>query len=181
MTLNSGDRAPHERSTLRGPAPLAASPKIARNLGVLALVAIAVAIVISFVSAQRDNARIERLKSDGIPLIAVARDCVGNLGGSGSNASSYTCRASYRAGSTSYLEVVGRMSTFVAPGTKLRVIADPRQLSTIDLASSLSMASVSTRTYLVPSVLSALFVALLAGYLYRRRSRPLPAQGSDPT
>ena len=156
---------------LRGPAPRPASPKLGGIIGAVALALIAVAIVVSFVSAQRDNSRIERLKNDGISLIATAQDCEGNLGGSGSNASSFTCRASYRVGATSFLEIVGYLNAFVAPGTHLRVVADPHQLSTIDLASSLASVSVTARTYLVPRVLSVLFVVLLTWYFFGRRLR----------
>ena len=170
MTAESGARAPSSpsRSTLRGPTPLAAPPKLGSIIGAVALAVIAVVIIISFVSAQRDNARIERLKNDGISLVAIAHDCVGNLGGSGSNASSYTCRAAYRVGATPYLEIVGHMNTFVSPGTHLHVVADPRQLSTIVLTSSLKSVSVTARIYVVPSVLSAIFVALVTWYFYRR-------------
>ena len=171
MNAESGARAlsSPSRSTLRGPAPLAAPPKLGFIIGAVALAVIAVVIAISFVSAQRDNARIERLQNDGISLVAIAHDCLGNLGGSGSNASSYTCRASYRVGDTSYLEIVGHMNTFVSPGTHLRVVADPRQPSTIVLASSLASVSVTARTYLVPSVLSVIFVGIVTWYFYRRR------------
>jgi hypothetical protein len=169
---NEQARADASVATLRGPSPVGVGRQLWVVLGALALVAFAVALAVSFVSAAHDNARIDRLKTHGIALSATVGNCVGNLGGSGSNASSYTCNASYTVGATTYHEVVGLMNSFAAPGTHVAVIADPSQPSTIELASAVTSSSPSNGAYLAPGLLSVLLVALALGYLrVVRRSR----------
>jgi hypothetical protein len=159
-------------TTLRGPSPVGVGRHLWVVLGALALVVFAVALAVSFISASHDNARIDRLKTQGIALSATVGNCVGNLGGSGSNASSYTCSASYTVGATKFREVVGLMNSFAAPGTRVAVIADPSRPSTIELASAVTSSSPSNRAYLAPGLLSVLLVALVLGYLRLiRRSR----------
>jgi hypothetical protein len=132
----------------------------------------AVAVTVSFVSAANDNGRVDRLKAHGIAVNATVGNCVGNLGGSGSNASSYTCNASYTVGATTYHQVIGLMNSFAAPGTHVAVVADPSQPSTIELASAVKSTSSSNGAYLAPGLLSVLLVALTLGYLRLvRRSR----------
>ena len=162
-------------ATLRGASPVGVGRRFWVVLGASALVIFASTLVVSFVSATHDNARIDRLKVHGIALSATVGNCIGNLGGSGSNASSYTCTASYAIGSTSYHEVVGLMSTFTAPGTHIAVVADPSQPSTIELASAVSSSVASYRAYVAPGLLAALFVALTLGYLHLLR-RPLSSR-----
>ncbi len=152
-------------STLRGASPVGVSRRFWAILGALVLVVFAVTLVVSFVSATHDNSRIERLKTHGITLSATVNSCIGNLGGSGSNASSYTCVATYAIAAASYHEVVGHMSSFAAPGTRVIVVADPSQPSTIELASAVKGSSPSNGVYLAPGLLGVLFVALTVGYL----------------
>ncbi len=119
----------------------------------------------SFVSAAHDNARIDRLKTHGIAVHATIDSCVGNLGGSGSNASSFTCRARYLVAGTSYDEVVALMSTFAAPGTRVAVVADPARHSTIELATAVASSQSSDGAYLIPGLLGALFAALVGVFV----------------
>lgn len=161
-------------STLRGASPVGVGSRVWVVLGALCLLAFAVALVVSFVSATHDNARIDRLKTHGIAVNATVDNCIGNLGGSGSNASGYTCRSSYVVAGVTYHEVVGLMSSFSAPGAHVAVVADPSQPSTIELASAVASSSASNGAYLVPGLLSVFFVALTLGYLRlvrRPRSR----------
>ena len=164
-------------SALRGASPVGVAPRFWVTLGAVALVACAILLVVSFASAASDNARIERLKSHGIIVNATVQDCIGNLGGSGSNASSYTCRASYRVGTQVYREVVGAMSSFASPGSHVTVVADPSRASTIELASAVTSSSSSNRAFLVPGVLSALYVALVLAYLRLARRRGARDEG----
>lgn len=159
-------------ATLRGASAVGVGRRFWVVLGALALAAFAIVIVVSFVSAVHDNARIDRLKTHGTAVNAAVDNCIGNLGGSGSNASSYTCSASYSVGGVDYHEVIGQMSSFAAPGTRVAVVADPSQPSTIELASAVATSSPSDGAYLVPGLLSALLVALTMGYMrWVRRAR----------
>ncbi len=163
-------RSNNSVTTLRGASPVGVGRRFWVFAGALALVVFALALGVSFTSAAHDNARIDRLHTRGVALSATVSTCLGNLGGSGSNASSYTCRATYSVQGATYDEVVGLMSSFSAPGTRVAVVADPSRLSTIELASAVATSSASNRVYLVPGLLSGLFVALALGYLHLVRS-----------
>ncbi len=162
-------------ATLRGASPVGVSRRFWTVLGALVLVIFAVTLAVSLVSATHDNSRIDRLKNHGIAVSATVISCIGNLGGSGSNASSYTCVATYAIASANYHEVVGHMSSFAAPGTRVSVVADPSQPSTIELASAVKSSSPSNGVYVAPGLLGVLFVALTVAYL-RLLRRPRPSR-----
>lgn len=125
------------------------------------LCAILVAIVIvSFISAATDNARIERLKFHGVSVTVTVIDCVGNIGGSGSNAAGYTCRGTYRVDGVHYREIIGSKTTLSPPGSTVRGVADPARPSTVELASAVTSSSTSESAYIVPSLLTLLLGAL---------------------
>ena len=166
-------------ATLRGASPVGVSGRFWAVLGALVLVIFAVTLAVSFISAAHDNSRIERLKNHGITLSATVNSCIGNLGGSGSNASSYTCVATYAIATANYHEVVGRMSSFAAPGTRVAVVADPSQPSTIELASAVRSSSASNSVYVAPGLLGVLFVAATLGYLRLLRRRVRLATATD--
>jgi hypothetical protein len=128
--------------------------------GAFGLVALAVLLVVSFVAASTNNARITRMKDHGIPVVVTVSDCIGNLGGSGSNATNYTCSGHYAIAGTPYREVVGAMTAFAPPGTHVRALADPSRPSTIELTTAVAWATASASAYAIPGALSLAFVAL---------------------
>jgi len=154
----------------------AASPRAGRTLGLsvgtVILVLFAIVIVVSFVSAARDNARIDRLKDRGIAVNVRVSSCVGNLGGSGSNIANYTCQGSYEVKGHSYNEVIGGKSTFSPPGSQVRAVVDPSKYSTVELASALSVARASSTRYVAPIILVVVLVVLAGGLvLVARRTK----------
>jgi hypothetical protein len=154
---------------LRGPDARHISDRFWLVTGTLLLGVFAIIIVVSFISAFNDNARIDRLKNHGIPVTVTVTSCVGNIGGSGSNAAGYTCRGSYRVDGVRYVEVIGKKSTPSNAGTKVHGIADPSRRSTVEVASAVRASSSSASVYFVPSVL-ALFL-VIATIASRRRKR----------
>jgi hypothetical protein len=154
-------------SSLRGPGAQHISERFWFAAGALLLGVVAVVVVVSFISGTNDNARIERLKTHGVAVVVTVTSCAGNLGGSGSNASSYTCRGSYRVDGARYVEVIGSKSTLSPTGSSVRGVADPSRPSTVELASAVKRSSTSDSVYVVPSVL-ALLVLVLAALFYRR-------------
>jgi MYXO-CTERM domain-containing protein len=156
--------------TLRGPDARSISGRFWSVAGVLALFVFAVIVVISFISSANDNARTNRLKDHGVSVVVTVTDCVGNIGGSGSNAAGYTCHGSYNVKGVRYQEVIGSETTLSQRGTRLRAVADPSHLGTIELASKVATSSSSPSAYVVPGLL-ALLLLLLAFAFLRRRSR----------
>ena len=170
-----------ERSSLRGPEAQRIGGRFWFGTGAILLIVFAVAITVSFISAAHDNSRIERLKTNGVPVVVTVTSCVGNIGGSGSNASGYTCRGAYRVKGVSYQEIIGSKSTLSSVGSTVQGIADPERPSTIELASAVARSSTSPSAYVVASVLAILFVALTLLFLRRlRTSRGLPPKSRVP-
>lgn len=144
-------------------------------IAVLGLFAFAIALVVSFISATNDNARISRMRDHGIPVVVTVRTCIGNLGGSGSNAANYTCAGIYVVRATTYHEVIGAMSTFAAPGTRVHAVADPSRPSTVELAPAVASSAPSSGAYVVPGLLALAFLVLLAAFLRLLRRPAAPA------
>jgi len=169
-SASSGDSV----ASLRGAAAVGVGRRFWVVMAALGLIAFAAFLVVSFISATNDNARINRMKDHGIPVVVTVSTCIGNLGGSGSNASSYTCTGVYAARDTSYHEVIGAMSSFVTPGTRVRAVADPGRPSTVELASAVASSKASNGAYVVPSLLALAFLAVALTFLrlIRRARRP---------
>ncbi len=172
-----GERARREPHVvaLRGPTPA----DIGRNhwllAAVLGLVVLAASIVVSFTSAVNANSTIVRMQTHGIPVTVTVGDCIGNIGGSGSNSAGFTCHGSYRVAGVAFHEIIGSMSTFAKAGTIERGIADPNRHNTVELASAVRDTSPSATAYIPSVVLAVLLGALtlLLGRFARRRGRPL--------
>ncbi len=168
-------------TSLRGAAPAPVGRRFWMVVGTLALVILGVVVVVSFLSAANDNARITRMKSHGIAVNATVIECIGNLGGSGSNAANYTCRGSYNVGSRTYHEVIGSMNNWAAPHSTVRAVADPSRPSTLVLASAVASSRASNSAYLAPGLLLVAFVALVLAFLgvTRRARRGRDALGKE--
>ncbi|HVB51954.1 MAG TPA: hypothetical protein VND89_09495 [Acidimicrobiales bacterium] len=149
-------------------------------LGAIGLMVFAAVLVVSFISATNDNARIERMKTHGIAVTVTAVDCVGNIGGSGSNAAGYTCRGDYTVDATTYHEVIGSMTTFSAPGTTVHAMADPSKLSSVLLASAVRTSVSSPGAYLAPGLLAVVLIVLTLAFLRIARRPKSPRRRSVP-
>ena len=166
-----------ELSSLRGPEAQRIGGRFWFATGALVLAAFTVAVTVSFISAAHDNSRIQRLKTRGVPAVVTVTNCVGNIGGSGSNASGYTCHGSYRVKGVRYQEIIGSKSTLSPVGSTVQGIADPDRPTTIELASAVARSSTSSSVFVVSSVLALLLVALTLIFLRRLRlSRWRPTQ-----
>ncbi len=163
-------------STLRGAAPIRPGRTVWLSVAIIALVIFAVVLVVSFLSAANDNARIERMKSHGIPVTLSITNCVGNLGGSGSNVANYTCQGSYTIKGVTYQEIIGGKSTYSPGGAHVRGVADPLKYTTVELASALNASKSSSTRYVAPGILTAVFVALVLSLfsIARRMKRRNP-------
>ncbi len=153
-------RGAHAAPTSRGPWRIAES-----FMGLVA----ATLLTVSFISAASTNARITRMQSHGIHVEVTVTNCVGQIGGSGSNNAGYVCQGTYRARNTQYHETIGSMTTFAPFGASVAAVADPAKPSTITLAAALRHSSASDGAYLVPSALSLAFVVGVAVVVRRRR------------
>ena len=161
-----------ELTSLRGPQAQRIDSRFWRYAGAAVLAIFTVVVIVSFISASNDNSRIDRLKSHGISAVVTVTGCVGNIGGSGSNAAGYTCQGSYRINGVRYVETIGSLSTMTIQGTKVKGVADPERPSTIELASALATSSTSSSVYVAPMLLALLVIFLaLVFFRYQRLER----------
>lgn len=165
----SDESDPHDVVSLRGPAAQSIGRRFWTSAAAVLLALLATVVVVTFVSAVNDNARISRLKTHGEAVVVTVTSCVGNLGGSGSNAANYTCEGTYRIGGARYQETIGSKTSFSSPGDLIRAVADPARPSTIEVASAVATSSSSSSAYVVPGLLALMFVAL-GGEFARRLS-----------
>jgi len=163
-------------ASLRGPAAVGVGRRFWLVVGAMGLVIVAATLVVTFVSAANDNSRVSRLKDHGIAVVVSVDTCIGNLGGSGSNASSYTCTGTYVARATTYHEVIGAMSFFATPGTRERAVADPARPSTVELASAVSSSHASNGRFIVPGLLAVALLTMILSFvrLLRRPTATSP-------
>jgi len=158
-------------AVVRGPQAAPVARRTWTIVGAITLALCAGLIAVSFESASLDYARTARLKSHGIPATVTVAQCLGNIGGSGSTPAGYTCWASYRVAGVHYHSVIGAMGTFASPGTPLRVVIDPAQPGTIELASAVAASTPTPRVYLIPTLLALAWSAVCAIAWRRRRRR----------
>jgi hypothetical protein len=151
-------------------------------VGALGLAVFAVAVVVSFLSASNDNARIERMRNHGIPVAVTVTNCFGNVGGSGSNGAGYTCHGRYAVSKVNFDETIGSMSSFSSSGAVVRGVVDPSQHSYVILASAIDKSAASNSAYVDPGLLAIALLALSCALLYfARRSGSFPRASTERT
>ncbi|MGH9030284.1 MAG: hypothetical protein ACRDV4_11810 [Acidimicrobiales bacterium] len=160
VTTQVGDRA-HPLSTLRGARVEVDSRRVARFAGAVCILALAASVAVLFVSGAQKNAQINRLHDHGVVVEATVTGCLGLLGGSGSNATGYTCRGTFELDGHHYREIVPGDSLH-APGTKLRVVTVPGDPALVSTARTLEGERASAKVFVLPAVLLGV-PALLVG------------------
>jgi hypothetical protein len=128
---------------------------------------VAIVLFANIGSTYHDEARYQRLTHNGLGVIATITDCIGNLGGSGSNGAGFTCNATYDVAARQESAVLVGQSAFLAPHTHVSALVDPDNLGYVVARTQLDGLNPSA-TSLWPS---ATTLALVAGWLIWRRAR----------
>lgn len=138
---------------------------------VLCLAALAASTIALFVAGAHRNAQVARLRQDGVPVQVTVTSCLGQLGGSGSNAAGYTCSGSFVLDGRRYDETIPGL-TLRPVGTTFRALAVPGDPALMAPVSQVAVERPSDKVYVLPAVLAGLSVAGTAGtlLLLRRRS-----------
>jgi hypothetical protein len=140
----------------------------------LVLVTLLVVAIVLFIAGGDKNTQISSLREHGVPVTVTVTGCVGLLGGSGSNFAGYACRGSYTLDGRQFNESIPG-DALLANGAHIEGVAvpgDPGLLSTPSLVAS---QRASARVFILPAVLSLVFVAIVVLLFWRRRSRRRPA------
>jgi hypothetical protein len=154
-------------STLRGAGAGLDARLVGRVVGVLLLVALALAVVIFFVAGLHKNTQISQLRQHGVPVRFTVTGCIGQLGGSGSNAAGYSCRGSFTLDGRRYNEPIPGNSLH-PPGAVLQAVAVPGDPALVITARMLDGEHTSGSVFILPAVLLVV-LALVVGVLVRRR------------
>lgn len=159
--------------TLRGAAVDVSPARAARVVWAVAVLALLGTGAGFLVGGWLGNARLDRLHDHGVRVEAQVTGCLGQLGGSGSNAAGYTCRGRFRLDGAGYEEVLPG-SGLRAPGDRVVLVTDPGHPHDLITPQDLARERSSATVYLLPAVLLALGLVLAAtGWvLHRRRSGP---------
>ena len=133
---------------------------------VVGLLAIAVGLA---VAARQSNARADRLRHHGVTVVATVTTCLGELGGSGSNAAGYTCRGRFRLDGTVYDEVLPGSDQRV-PGAQLDLVSDPGHPHDLATAAQVASLEPGPGAYGLPVGLAVGGLLLAGGGAWRYRS-----------
>lgn len=155
-------------STLRG-ASAAVDPRRAAQVAVgLVLAALAVVGIVFIVVGVNKNDQINELKGQGVHVTYVVSKCLGQLGGSGSNAVGYSCQGSYEVDGHRYDETLPGSSNY-GPGTRVAAIAVPSDPTLLSTPAIVASEQSSWTVFILPIVLLGVFVVLLLVVVLRRR------------
>jgi hypothetical protein len=161
---------------LRGASVQIDPRRIVAALTALVMVTLAVLAVVLTVAGLHQNQQIDRLRQHGVPVTVTVTGCLGLLGGSGSNAAGYSCRGTYSLSGHRYTESLPG-NAFHRPGDTVRAVAVPGDPALVSPLSVLDREHSSGGVYVLPAVLTAVLLALVALVLWRRR----PARTADGT
>jgi hypothetical protein len=140
----------------------------------ICLVTLAIVVVVLFLAGANKNAQINRLRQHGVPVEVTVTDCLGQLGGSGSNAAGYQCRGSFTIDGRHYNEIIPG-STRLPLGTTVVAVIDPGDPALISTVGAVAGERASPRVFLLPIVLAGALALLVVAVVIRmgrnRRTR----------
>lgn len=161
-------RANGPAARLRGATIAASGRHVARVLGSCGLAGMLVLAGALAAAGASKNAELDRLHTDGVPVVVTIAGCTGLMGGSGSNPVGYSCKGSYRLAGHRYVErLPGTARGF--PGERLSGVAVPEDPALVAPRALLEHEHPSARVYLLPGALLAGALLALASVGTRRR------------
>lgn len=146
--------------------------RLAQVVVVVLLLALVGASIALFAVGAHRNRQIDALRQSGRPVEARVTSCLGLLGGSGSNAAGYTCRAAYTVDGRRYVQTVPG-NVLRSPGSRVAIVVAATDPTLIDTPGMLAGEHASWRVFMVPSVLALVFLGgLVLAVRGWRKGRP---------
>jgi hypothetical protein len=166
---SEADNPDRPLTTLRG-ASVAVDPRRAAQFTVaICWVTLAVLVVVFYVIGIHKNDQITSLKQHGVTVEDTVSGCLGELGGSGSNAAGYRCWGTYTIDGRRYSKDIPG-NVLRAEGSEVPAVADPSDPGLITTVTALHDEQASASVFILPSVLLAALVLLTAALAFRIRS-----------
>ena len=143
---------------------------MARGLHGAAVVALAALSVVLIVAAVHRNAQITSLRRHGVPVEVTVTECLGALGGSGSNAAGYSCRGTFVLDGHRHLVGLPGQS-LLAPGATVRLVTVKSNPGLVATSQQVETEHTSWAGLILPTVLLVVLATLMAAIAVRSRRR----------
>jgi hypothetical protein len=137
----------------------------------IVLVTLAVLAIVFTIVGIHTNQQDDRLHHDGVPVTFTVAGCLGLLGGSGSNAAGYTCHGGYTLDGKHYSGLRLPGDSLHRPGSTVAAIAVPGDPALVSPASIVATEHSSAGAFVLPAVLTAILLLLVALLLLLHRPR----------
>lgn len=155
-------------TNLRGGSVQADASRIARVLVGLVGAALLTATILFLVVGLNKNNQITKLQHAGVTVDARVSGCLGELGGTGSNAAGYSCKGSFTLNRETYgVTIPG--DGLRLPGSKVRIVSLPTDPHLVETVERLKNEHASAGVFVLPAVLFAALLLLVGGVTVRRR------------
>jgi len=155
-------------STLRGAGVNYDARKVAHVAVGLCLVTLAVVAVVLTVAGVHSNSQINRLRHDGVHVTVTVTNCLGLMGGSGSNAAGDSCTGSFTLHGTRYTESLPG-TAFHHVGSIVAATVVPNDPALVSPDKVLSGQHASLNVFLLPLILLVVLALLVALTIRLRR------------
>lgn len=155
--------------TLRGASARVDPRRLVQGTLAVVVATLLVFIVVLTAAGVHTNQQYDELHSEGVPVTVTVTKCLGLLGGTGSNLVGYSCRGSYMLDGHRYEETIPGNS-YHHPGATIPAIAVPGNPRLVSPVSLVATQHSSASVFIVPALLTAVLLALVAVVTVRRRS-----------
>jgi hypothetical protein len=166
MSTTSPGRPPEEATYRRGAAVGDVNGgRVIKVLLAACLLGLVIVTVVLTISAARQDSRSDRLKNEGIPVVATVTGCEGVGASINVGVEYYVCRATYSLDANAYNEVLGGNRADIDPGTRVQAVAVPGSPALVATARSVDKPLSTWAPYVTPLALACVTLGLIAGYL----------------
>jgi hypothetical protein len=165
------DQPPARVGQLRGAGVSVDARRVGQVAIGIVLVTLAVLAILFTIVGIHTNQQDDRLHHDGVPVTFTVTGCLGLLGGSGSNAAGYSCRGTYALDGKHYFQVQLPGDSFHRPGSTVAAIAVPGDPALVSPAAIVATEHSSAGAFVLPAVLAAVLLLLVALLLWLRARR----------
>jgi hypothetical protein len=158
-------------SRLRGAGVAVDGRRVGRVILILCVAAVGIVAIVLFVAGANKNAQINELRTDGVAVKITVTECMGLLGGSGSNGAGYACTGTYLFHGHRFTEAIPG-DVHLAPRSTVAAVISPSDPALVSTAAAVRTERSSWRVFIAPAVLAILDLGAIGAALARRRRAP---------